>query len=144
MDSKTLALYLGCQVKGTEGTMIYKLTGVTNDGGVLLQDSSGFSCDLGTDFKPILRPLSSMTEEEVKEYLRMKYNAVKELTVEKNENGFWFTFGLAMPDLMSGNRKFIFEKQIADDAYPEQFVWLLSKGFDLFGLIEKGEAVSMG
>lgn len=78
-----------------------------------------------------------MTEEEAKEYLFMKYNCVKDIVVSKSEdkNGFWFAFNNEM--------KFIFNVQIRDESYPEQFIYLLSKGFDLFNLIPEGLALDL-
>lgn len=58
------------------------------------------------DLKPILRPLSSMTEEEQEEYNKRK------------------------------QRKGFMAQVHADNT-----LWLLSRGFDLFGLIDKGLAI---
>lgn len=71
--------------------------------------------------KPILRPLSDMTEEEI-EYIAIELKA-----------GKWNA-----PDL----------KHMPDIAFtqnhlkPEIFLYLLKQGFDLFGLIESGLAIN--
>lgn len=74
-------------------------------------------------FKPILRPLSDMTEEEFKERF---YDSMRE-------------------DLFDDTLQMQHEeaKRWAHDAchYPEDLRWLLSKGFDLFGLIDAGLAL---
>jgi hypothetical protein len=58
-----LHLYLGCPCKGDEGDMTYTLVDVGIDRSPMLLDKYGNECVI-FDFKPILRPLSSMTEEE--------------------------------------------------------------------------------
>lgn len=69
------------------------------------------------EIKPLLRPLSSMTEEEMHECGNMVYD------FSGTDLDQWqpsdFEIGLA----------------------PEQFHWLLKKGFDLFGLIDAGIAL---
>ena len=70
------------------------------------------------ELKPILRPLSDMTEEELQECGNMIYDfsGDPELNDHKWQD---FEIGLA----------------------PEQFHYLLSKHFDLFGLIDAGLAI---
>lgn len=108
MDIKTLALYLGCQAQlnFSDEPDAYE---VTIDCAALkrLEDFPD-----ETSLRPILRPLSSMTEDEKKiKYLHMKS---KEAWIGKEDK----------------------EETL------ESFMWMLSKGFDLFGLIKKGEAIS--
>lgn len=96
-----LHLYMGCQVMydDDQGKLTYYLMYnilATNEWHLV---------------KPILRPLSDMTEEEM-----------KIVTVS----------GL-MSDL-----KYIINR---NKWTPERFLYLLSKGFDLFGLIEEGLAI---
>lgn len=71
------------------------------------------------DIKPILRPLSDMTEEEMHECGNMVYDFSDEPDLNKWEPKD-FEIGLA----------------------PEQFQWLLSKGFDIFNLIRDGLAIN--
>jgi hypothetical protein len=76
-----------------------------------------------TNVRPLLRPLSDMTEEEFKERF---YDSMRE-------------------DLFDDTLQMQHEeaKRWAHDAchYPEDLRWLLSKGFDLFGLIAAGFAL---
>lgn len=68
--------------------------------------------------KPILRPLSDMKVEEMQECGNMIYDFSNDEELNKWQPSD-FEIGLA----------------------PEQFYWLLSKHFDLFGLIEAGLAI---
>lgn len=87
--------------------------------------------------KPILRPLSSMTEEETEQYLRLKHNAYSgEYEIKISDAGFWWLF-----KGISTDQKFKFFGEILDESNAEQFQYLLSKSFDLFGLIEDGLAI---
>lgn len=69
-----------------------------------------------SQIKLLLRPLSSMTEEEEREMIATQDDVKLE----------------GYPEILLK----------ADSG--ETFLYMLRKGFDLFGLIEKGEAVSMG
>jgi len=108
-----LHLYLGCDVKWGADT-------------VRLIDTDGVNCNVHGEFigttkcntsikniSPILRPLSSMTIDEKK----------------------------ANKDFMAIGEKFDlhFFEEIVDAA--KYYHWLLSKHFDLFGLIEDGLAI---
>lgn len=68
--------------------------------------------------KLILRPLASMTEEEMKECGNMIYDFSNDPGLNK---WHWKDFEIGLS--------------------PEQFHYLLSKGFDIFGLIESGLAI---
>jgi hypothetical protein len=63
--------------------------------------------------KPILRPLNDMSEEELQECGNMIYDFSGDPELNKHE---W--------------------KQFETMLDPLQFIWLLKRGFDLFGLIE--------
>lgn len=150
MDSKTLALYLGCEcTEAGLSPMGNTLVEVAFDGyeTSTVRTRQGSLLNIKTDkIKLLLRPLSSMTEEEALEYLRIKYNGPNKITVKKDDTGyggFWFVFNLDfIPEEKFDRRKrFIMTAQIKDENDPEQFQYLLSKHFDLFGLIEKGEAI---
>lgn len=120
MDAKTLALYLGCKIKhNSGGKMTYTLVGITtlpsNYGEVDLKDEMGNNCrDYIKNIKLLLRPLSSMTEEEATQWLRMENNS--DVFFKTDE---WYS-------------------QLND---ARKTSWLLSKGFDLFGLLESGDAI---
>lgn len=66
--TEKLHLYLGCQCKGDEGTMTYTLDGFAKDcrGKIkyFLTDEFGNACS-DIPFKPILRRLSSQTDDEL-------------------------------------------------------------------------------
>lgn len=105
MDAKTLALYLGCE------TNVGKLVGITERNCLIEFRSQARIVRLDfSEIKLLLRPLSSMTEEESKTY--------RELHDKLFEDG-----------CLNG------------EAWAQLTVHLLSKGFDLFGLIEKGDAL---
>jgi hypothetical protein len=109
-----LHLYLGCEIQSLSGgTMIYTLTGIGRKQ-ALFSDRYGNEMWLAeNDYKPILRPLSSMTEDEKQEYEATR------------------VFVRATPVHQIGNMQWT----------PETFKYLLSKHFDLFGLIEAGLAI---
>jgi hypothetical protein len=89
------------------------------------------------EIKPILRPLSDMTEEEAIKYLRLKHNAYSgEYEIKLRDNGFWWLF-----KTIASDERFKFFGEMLDESNSDQFRWLLSKGFDLFGLIEAGLAI---
>ena len=115
-----LHFYLGCKVKHAAFTKPLKLKSVGVNGGTISGlDFGEIHFDLrAKNIKPLLRPLSSMTEEEMKECGNMIYDYSNDPDLNIWE---WrdFEIGLA----------------------PEQYHWLLSKGFDLFGLIEAGLAI---
>lgn len=70
--------------------------------------------------KPLLRPLSDMTEEELQECGNLVYDFSDDQSGLDLNNHRWEDFYLTTS---------------------EQFHWLLSRHFDLFGLIESGLAI---
>lgn len=127
-------LYLGCEVEyGYEGrTRIGKLVG--ND------ERYGWQIfDPGRPFAPyhhvrvgllklLLRPLSSMTEEELKEWIGpASVNFTEHYCKKKLREISSSIYGLFNYIGFYGNYNSI--------------PWLLSKGFDLFGLLDAGLAV---
>lgn len=120
MEAKTLALYLGCQVRFMQNDKL-TLVGIDEDSELpvicLLEGKHRrvFSID---EIKLLLRPLSSMTEEEAEE--------------------IWY---MAEPKhVLTTTRTGNITVQVALSS--ERTRWLLSKGFDLFGLIESGDAIN--
>lgn len=115
-----LHLYIGCQVEAivhyqtTSRRVQGKLVGVDNGIPILrLKDINGIEWD--NDYKTneitlILRPLSSMTEEERNELRALQ---------PAGEDMFWV-------------------KNLGIPAF-----YMLSKGFDLFGLIDSGLAIEL-
>lgn len=113
-------LYIGCPVQtkisgDPDETAVYgKLLGVPESG---TEYRIGFECGtngfaFGADTKPLLRPLSDITAEERGEYDRIQYTCY---SINK------------------------FFDQIMTEARITKF--LLSKHFDLFGLITTGDAI---
>lgn len=119
-----LHLYLGCEVMGTEPAWGESrkgyLTGIHGEyeaeiqffeeDGVNVSESPAYN--KFTQVKPILRPLSSMTQEEADDYNK------------KSATRFSLDY---------------FRDQVMEEA--EVTRYLLSKHFDLFGLIDAGLAI---
>lgn len=124
--SDYLHFYLGCQVK-TNGGHDGKYSRVGTFLGYA--DHHRLDCRLGFRagpegrcsvflLRPILRPLSDMSEKEMQECGNMAYDFRDDPDLNKWE---WKDFQTLLD--------------------PTQFMCLLSKGFDLFNLIEDGLAV---
>jgi hypothetical protein len=122
-----LRFYLGCEVLTDNG--IETLVGV----GLLGSDAQRFRTierfrsstnDWSKENKIILRPLSDMSEDEALE--------VAENILSLN--------GLNLDDWSAKDIVSAYVEQW-DRYTPEETKWLLSKGFDLFGLIESGLAI---
>lgn len=114
-----LHLYIGCEVLCPENNEKYTLTGVDGNT-VYLMHTEGGAETIMEYIKLLLRPLSDMTEDEM-EYM-----------------GITLKQGTMNIQYMRYSNKF------GDYEYTpsaEAFRWMLSKGFDLFGLIESGLAI---
>jgi hypothetical protein len=114
-----LPFYLGCECERQGEPVPAKLTGISYDDTQKIwwtyfeNEEDGYS--ILEDVRPILRSLSDMTEEEATE------GEIWGVWHDVNLMGEdWDTFGFS----------------------PQNFKYLLSKGFDLFGLIESGLAVN--
>lgn len=83
-------------------------------------------------FKPLLRPLSNITHIEVASLI-----GVYDLAIEKANYESPF-FQIQYRD---ENNEQQFKHAYLSQLSPEQFLFLLSKGFDLFGLIDAGLAL---
>jgi hypothetical protein len=109
------------------------LTGVTNGGSeaeIQFFEEDGVNVFEHPEFnlieqvKPILRPLSSMTEDEFKERF---YDPASAIFCGSFEMQYKTFIGL----------------KIEQVCYPPDYIaWLLSKHFDLFNLIPNGEAIT--
>lgn len=138
--------YIGCKCKSSEGTMIYTLIGTIKDI-AFHEDKYCNQIDLCGDFKPILRPLSDMTEEEALALAKIHDSEGDWRVVDRCR--LW----ILVQDQYA-NKIFI---QFSDDGnlwdcedadgsvsgYEtfEAVKYLFSRGFDLFGLIESGLAI---
>lgn len=130
--SDYLHLYLGCEAKSSKGTMVYKLSSVDSIGRCMFFDGFGNDMWLGEDFKLALRPLSDMTEEEIKQVAWLQYNFKAENVRGKDEWG----------NIKVVNKSpFYYWINPIRSTNPETMIYLLSKHFDLFSLIESGLAI---
>lgn len=134
-----LHLYLGCDV--TDGEHVMKLLSVGIYGYTAANDEVK-SQGMFHRVKPILRPLSSMTEEEKTTIGKMA--GWYEGGVIFNEHHFEIkhdTFKeMAFDSLTRANEHDA--DRLGPKAYFEMMPYLLSRSFDLFGLIEAGLAIS--
>lgn len=143
-------LYIGCDVLITDEELAKDLIEAGGNGrGVL----TGLHGEYGPEFaayechhtsespeytwhlKLILRPLESITEGEAKQYARLRgYNDDYIVNFKFKEKGFEFGTG--------GSKTFLCLVPPHGDRHtPECFRYLLSKGFDLFGLKDAGLAI---
>lgn len=83
-------------------------------------------------YKLLLRPLSSMTEEEAKEYAGLFFVDC-DLSLVK-----FYNLGHCI-----AIRYYDAFLHLPSQYEPKQFQYLLSKGFDLFGLIDEGLAIDV-
>lgn len=135
-----LHLYLGCEVAVIDKMaaeynceeIIYtdKLKGVTESevkpGEMIAIIGDVFQEEYIDRIKPILRPLSDMSDDEC----------------WYSQNAFGhFVKGTSEPYIQ--NRLHCIKDSYTDfrNILPHQFAWLLKQGFDLFGLIESGLAI---
>jgi hypothetical protein len=122
-----LHLYLGCYVavKGerwVNNGFVGRLIGVTEDRALI--EFMGDNWEKFEDFKPILRPLSDMTDDECHEY-----------GVESDSGEF--SYGTISSDCTIGGHHHILDiTRIAEITR-----CLCESGFDCFGLIEAGLAI---
>lgn len=127
--SDYLHLYLGCDVKLNGNKVNRSLTSY-----MLNEIENGHWQD---DIKPILRPLSDMSEEEkiMLCCLNMPNGWQPGHIYETNDDDI---AAMRIFDYQGDYKSlYIPKKRIS----PNNFLWLLSKHFDLFGLIEAGLAL---
>lgn len=89
-----------------------------------------------TDFKLVLRPLSDMTEEELGEWAKIAGADFDEKELKRQHKAFVTLVeqkGINAFEVGKGEFHLV----------PKMFVFLLSKGFDLFGLIDAGIAIDI-
>jgi len=117
-----LYYYQGCEFQRKESGSIYKIIG--NVETILtLKSKQGSIIKLNMVYgKLILRRIESMTEEEKKELRILMHGMTSENLLPKIAAG-------PIIDLFVNKRD------------PQIIHWLLSKGFDLFGLIDSGQAI---
>lgn len=141
MESQTkdikdyLHLYLGCEA---EVSNIPDGLAITDHPQIVTIDGTVVDCLLMmySSIKPILRSLSSMTEEEAKEIAKMYFSTIpfKDKYFSLQKNGWYIRIKYHQATLVYGGTGY-------SDFTPEIFRHLLSKGFDLFNLILEGLAI---
>lgn len=142
--SDCLHFYLGCECIKTESGTRGKLARIGES-----MCNLKFSDEIGQnvsfmieEVKPILRPLSSMTEEEAVEFCKIETTENRHHLIEIHEvkqNEVWYSDGSRFQGdgIDELNDLFIHFNHLSAN----QFAWLLSKSFDLFGLIESNQAI---
>lgn len=162
LTPQILALYLGCEIIVGDGRASDILLGISySPPDASLYDGLNHKSMYATEFMPVLRPLSSMTEEEAAQVGKIvfgKHDSVKwRSRPERNDKGDvkYFTvyrkyYELFLTiDVPSGeiecyreNRESpgLDDKEIYNNQH-KVTAYLLSKSFDLFGLIEAGLAI---
>lgn len=117
-------LYIGCQLMYYEKTDAGVLTGVNKIGDTVtlnVHDDGGWVID---DVKPVLRPLSDMNDTECDEV---------GCDIQDGE----YDKGTITSDCIIAGTHHV--KSIRGSA--EAIMWLLRNHFDIFGLIESGQAI---
>lgn len=146
-------LYIGCKIKKLKPTWIdektleFSLLGITHSQQNLfttvfihfLQNEGQLMSQTGLNdnYKPILRKLSDMNVIEMMEFVNL-------IPFYKQSHVFDFDIKVgAINFKVSYHGQFNSYRKRVAYAYnnPEQVVYLLSKHFDLFGLIESDEAI---
>jgi hypothetical protein len=151
-----LHFHIGSEIQypDTDGKLIIaRLTGVSRADGVettyikrkkkghcmgdyLSWEPNGHHNSNALNIKPILRPLSNMTEDEAVELVKIRSTTYRWVTAEVvNQHILRFEF-----EYESSRRRRSTTLRF-DELSPEEVRYLLSKGFDLFGLIEAGLAI---
>jgi len=142
LDARTLALYWKCAIELPNGKRTYVI-GIHENGNVQVAHAFGSQDHWHvSEVKPILRELSSMSEEEAIPLCQMRIQGLRDGDRVK----------IVEFDMFYKKCKFYIhhdndpETKVHrflsfDEWLPEQFQYLLSKHFDLFGLIEKGLAI---
>lgn len=89
--------------------------------------------------KPFFRPMLDMTKEEAIEYVGLTewHEHYNEIRVERNK---FKDIIISWQGMEESRNEFNATGEIF--LCFEQFVWLINKGFDVFNLIESGEAVN--
>lgn len=158
-----LHLYPGCELRSSTGSVrlmsvIAEIPPCTNWGIAVLNGNQSYTTKLG-DYKPVLRPLSDMKEEEVLKICSIvsptifgdfRYNKWK-VTIEREWDSTQKNYTVVREgdshsfevDCIDGDIFLWEDHQYIDAPYMDfnyKFEYL-KMGFDLFGLIDAGLAV---
>ena len=131
-------LYLGVEVVNTIGKHMGKIVSVSIDGTATINPLDEFKprVIILNSLKPILRPLSDMTDEEFAAYSTMLERCDYEAYIEISDSGER-RIGYEWEDGICG----VLINSYVGKNLVAVFSYLLSRSFDLFGLIESGEAI---
>lgn len=132
MDLKTLALYFGCDA-------LYHMADEPEPYRTKIDWQTLRNVEENpeeTFVQLFLRPLSNMTEEEALA-IAMKQSDIYLNVKVYDWDGFYIPFEFEYKSSRRRRRGLV----KLHSFNPNQFQYLLSKSFDLFGLIEKGEAI---
>lgn len=127
--SDYLHLYIGCKLE-RGGIVTHNLLAAAEEA----------AFDAYLDFKPILRPISSMTKEEAIEVTKpvVAYGDIPNrrvyITYKNSFGDIIVSWGEGIREKYSPTKETAFS--------PQQFHYLLSKHFDLFNLIEDDLAIA--
>ncbi len=137
-----LHLYMGCQIRNIGNQRVFLAKG---DEFILVGENIESALINKDYFKPVLRPLSDMTEDEALVYFQLPENAIiinkkdyseaiifeykwKHPVIEYNTSD-----GNCYGEIGIGKRSQHFNST--------EFLFLLKNHFDIFGLIESGQAI---
>lgn len=139
-----LHLYIGCTLKSKTGTVrlmsvIAEINPNTNWGIAVLNGNQSYTTEVG-EYLPVLRPLSDMKQEDIKDWddnISITHTVYAVEVDSKNDFG---EFTEIYPDgsILSKSKD---DGDIRPINGGELFRILLSKGFDLFNLISEGLAI---
>lgn len=144
-----LHLYLGCECVRTDTNKSMRLVSVyeygenwhPDDKCVRFESAEWKWSAVQQWVKPVLRKLNSMTWDEAKEYFNKPEAEL--IKVERKKNAAIFDYRWVSDKVNNDDGYSYSGIAISDNELltPQQVAWLLSRGFDLFGLIETGQAI---
>lgn len=124
--------YIGCEVFDSYNGSNYPLSGVVNNKPHIQLHEKVHSEREWGEIKPILRKLEDMTEEDMKELVKIERPLKKRPDKVRLELG----------SIEWRDNKDDYEVTLwLDELSPLQFHYLASKGYDLFNLIEGNQAI---
>lgn len=134
-------LYLGCKLQYPDGE-IHRLVGVAIDG-YEFDESSFLNARVTDDSKPILRRLEDLTEEHAREFWPELWSGIfyryEDAFEKAGSKGYTHIDKTPYGAIDIGVRQL----SSFDSLIGRSSVWfrLLKYGYDLFGLIEAGQAI---
>jgi len=119
----------------TEDVGIREMLGVRGTRGVMYATRAHAMHSRWSQHKPILRHRDDMTEAEAKELFSQSRPSPFDETI------FSVSYGNELNYYRSNHFSLPFNRSVWRAI---EFLWLISKGFDMFGLIESGQAIRKG